>query len=180
MPDISQITLPSGTTYDIKDAQARSAKSWLGVTTTEITDGSATNPITIDGEQVTAVNGNITAYGNSEFIFNGTVWQEFGNLEDLGTLAYEDSAVGTFTPQGNVSKPSVSVTPATDTIQPVSDVGSMPTYTVTGETLVIGAGAVPSLGTAKEFMTGATAALDSNPTFTGTAGTVTVAPPTTP
>lgn len=174
MPDISQITLPSGTTYDLKDAQARSAKGWIGVTTTELEDGSTTNPITINGVSVTAVSGNITSYNNKEFIYNGTAWQEFGDLSDLGTLAYKDSASGSFTPAGSVSKPNVTVTPSTDTIQPVSDVGSMPTYTVTGETLVIGAGAVPTLGTAKSFMTGASAELASTPTFTGTEGTVTV------
>ena len=178
MPDISQITLPSGTTYDLKDAQARSAKAWLGITTTEISDGSTTNPITINGEQVTAVSGNIVGYGNSEFIFNGTAWQEFGNLEDLGSLAYENSATGTFTPEGSVSKPSVTVTPTTANIPNVTDVGSMPTYTVSGETLVIGAGATPTLGTAIAAMTGATAELDAAPTFTGTAGTVTVGPAT--
>lgn len=178
MPDISQITLPSGTTYDIKDSQARSAKEWLGVTTTELTDGASTNPITIDGEQVTAVAGNITAYGNSEFIFNGTVWQAFGNLEDLGDLAYEDSATGTFTPQGSVSKPGVTVTPSTANVPNVTNVGSMPTYTVTGETLVIGAGSTPTLGDPIAAMTGATAELDAAPSFTGTAGTVTVGPAT--
>lgn len=176
MPDISQITLPSGTTYDLKDSQARSAKAWLGVTTTELTDGSSTNPITIGGEPVTAVSGNITAYGNDEFIFNGTVWQAFGNLEDLGELAYEDSATGSFTPEGSVSKPSITVTPTTANVPNVTDVGSMPTYTVTGETLVIGAGATPTLGTAIAAMTGASAELDAAPTFSGTAGTVTVGP----
>lgn len=175
MPDISQITLPSGTTYDIKDSTARSAKSWLGITTTELSDGSTVNPITVNGEQVTAVAGNIVAYGDSEFIFNGTAWQEFGNLEDLGALAYEDTATGSFTPAGSVSAPTITITPATTGIQPVSNVGSMPTYTVTGETLVIGAGAVPTLGTAVAVMTGATGAA-SQPTFSGTAGTVTVAP----
>lgn len=173
MPDISQITLPSGTTYDIKDTQARQAKTWIGITTTALTDGATTNPITIKGESVAAAEGNITSYDGQEFIFNGTYWQEFGDLSDLGTLAYKDSASGSYTPAGSVSAPTVEVTPSTDTIQPVASVGSMPTYTVTGETLVIGAGAVPTLGTAKAFLTGASATA-SAPTFTGTSGTVTV------
>lgn len=173
MPDISQITLPSGTTYDIKDAQARNAKGWIGITTTVITDGSTVNPITINGQSVTAVSGDITSYNNKEFIFNGTEWQEFGDLADLGTLAYKNEATGSFTPEGSVGAPSVTVTPTTDSIQPVSDVGSMPTYSVTGETLVISAGSVPTLGTAKTFMTGASATA-SAPVFTGTEGTVTV------
>ena len=54
MADISKITLPSGQTYDIKDAVARQSASGgmhlVGATTTAIADGSTTNPITINGE----------------------------------------------------------------------------------------------------------------------------------
>ena len=174
MADISQITLPSGTTYDIKDATARSAKQWIGITTTQLTDGATTNPIVISGNSVTAVAGNITSYDEQEFIFNGTKWQAFGDLSDLGTLAYKDSASGSFTPAGTVSKPNVSVTPSKTSIPNVTSVGSMPTYTVSGETLVITAGSVPTLGTAIEAMTGASAELDSAPSFSGTQGSVTV------
>lgn len=173
MPDISEIKMPSGTIYNIKDTQARSAKGWIGITTTALTDGAATNPITINGQSVTAVAGNITSYDEQEYIFNGSVWQEFGDLSDLGTLAYKDSASGSYTPQGSVAAPDVTVTPTTDTIKPVTDVGSMPTFTVSGETLIISAGAVPTLGADKTFMTGASASA-SAPAFTGTTGTVTV------
>ena len=173
MPDISELKLPSGTVYQIKDTQARSAKNWIGITTTALTDGATTNPITINGQSVTAVEGNITSYDETEFIFNGSAWQEFGDLSDLGTLAYKDSASGSYTPQGSVAAPDITVTPATDTIKPVTDVGSMPTFTVSGETLIIGAGAVPTLGADKAFMTGASASA-SAPAFTGTQGTVTV------
>jgi hypothetical protein len=173
MPDISQITMPSGTTYNIKDAQARQAKGWIGITTTALTDGATTNPITINGQSVTAVEGNIASYDEQEFIFNGTVWQEFGDLSDLGTLAYKDSASGSYTPQGSVAAPNITVSPSTDTIKPVTDVGSMPTFTVTGETLIIEAGAVPTLGEDKTFMTGATASA-SAPAFSGSPATVTV------
>jgi len=51
MAEISKITLPSGTTYDIKDATARAtiagAISIKGTTTTALTDEATTNPITI-------------------------------------------------------------------------------------------------------------------------------------
>lgn len=174
MAEISQITLPSGTTYDIKDAQARQATQWLGITTTALTDGATTNPIVISGNNVTAVAGNITSYNETEFIFNGTKWQEFGNLSGLGSLAYKSQATGSFTPAGSVSKPNVNVTPSKTSVPNVTSVGSMPTYTVSGETLVITAGTAPSLGTAIDAVTGVSAELDSTPTFTGTAGTVTV------
>lgn len=100
MADISKITLPSGNTYDIKDAGAREliaqlqgGSYFLGVSTTALTDGATTNPINIDGETnpVTAVNGNMAVYGNAEFIFNGTKWIEFGDLSNLGTLAYKNT-----------------------------------------------------------------------------------------
>ena len=182
MPDISKITLPSGTTYDIKDTVARAAAAgtahWLGVTTTALTDGASTNPITINGDSVTATNGDIAAYGDSEFIFNGSIWQEFGSTGSLGALAFKDSASGTFTPSGSVSKPNVTVTESTATVNSITDVGSLPSFTATvaNETLTLGfsAGTLPTQGSAQTVLTGATAALDSAPTFTGSQGSVTV------
>ena len=98
MPDISKITLPSGNTYNIKDAVAREliaelsgSTAYLGVTTTALTDGATTNPITIDSSSVTATTGNIVVYGSAEFIFDGTKWNEFGDLARLGALAYKDT-----------------------------------------------------------------------------------------
>lgn len=104
MADISSITLPSGNTYNLKDATARSAIAalqggsyFLGVTSTALTDGATTNPITIDGNSVTAVNGNmvVSSDGKKEYVFyvKGTTkkWVEFGDLSTLGTLAYKSS-----------------------------------------------------------------------------------------
>lgn len=113
MPDIKTITLPSGTTYNIVDAGAReliaaleSSTAFLGVTTTALTDGSTTTPITVNGSSVDAVTGGIASYGSKEFIWNGSAWQEFGDLSALGALAYKDSASATYTPAGSVSQPS--------------------------------------------------------------------------
>lgn len=112
MADIKRIELPSGTTYNIVDQGARDliaaiegGTAWLGVTITPLTDGATTNPIVIDGQSVTAKTGSMCAYQSKEFVFNGTSWQEFGDLSALGDLAYKDSATGSFTPAGNVSKP---------------------------------------------------------------------------
>ena len=58
---------------------------WQGVTTTEITDGSSTNPVTIDGESYTAKSGDMVTYNSTEFVFNGTVWQEFGAASTIFT-----------------------------------------------------------------------------------------------
>ncbi len=179
MADLSKITVGSQE-YNLKDAEARSRiaalesyTDYLGVTTTELTDGATTNPITVSGESVTAKKGNIANYGSKEFIFNGTEWQEFGDLSGLGGLAFKNSATGSFTPAGTVGAPNVTVTPTTDSIQPVSSVGTAASFTVSGEELVITPGTAPTLGTAKTFMTGASASADA-PTFTGTAGNVTV------
>lgn len=165
MADISKITLPNGTTYNIKDADARSRIStlesyseYLGVTTTALTDGADTNPIKINGADVTAKKGEIVNYGSKEFIFNGTVWQEFGDMSALKALAFKDSASGsykpagtiaftnsnktatvskttgtaTYTPEGTVAAPTISVKTAgaTTTVNSITDVGTLPSCTL--------------------------------------------------
>lgn len=122
MANIKQITLPSGTTYDIVDQGARDLidalgnyATFLGVTTSNISDGSATNPVVIGGTSVTANTGDIVTKGSQEFIWNGSTWQAFGDLSALGDLAYKDSASGSFTPSGSVSQPTFSGTSTTST-----------------------------------------------------------------
>ena len=119
---VSKVQLPGDTTiYYIKDEEARDLiaqlgdfTAYLGVTTTPLTDGSTTNPITIDGASVTAVAGNIVSYNDTtgslytakDFIFNGTIWQEFANPTKLGKFAYVDTGyVGlSVTKSGTVTK----------------------------------------------------------------------------
>lgn len=139
---LKQITLPSGSTYDLWDTDAHtkiedlqskitSVMRWIGTTTTPLTDGATTNPITIGGESVTAVAGNVTAYGDSEFIFNGTQWQLFGETGSFGALAFKDTASATYTPQGSVSQPTFSGTSATISAS-VTPSGSVSIVTGTG------------------------------------------------
>ena len=161
-PTIKQITLPSGTTYDIKDQGARDMIEalsgytvFLGVTTTALTDGSTTNPITIGGASITATTGGIATYQSKEFIWNGSEWQEFGDLSGLGSLAYKNSASGSYTPSGTVTQPTFSGTAFNST-------GN---YTPSG-TVAISTGT----GTANYTPSGTV----TQPTFSGTAGTVTV------
>jgi hypothetical protein len=52
---------------------------FLGTTTTALTDGSTTNPIKIDGKDVTANKGDVVLSGNKEFVFDGTYWKELGD-----------------------------------------------------------------------------------------------------
>lgn len=122
MAEISKITLPSGSTYDIKDATARelisslgSPTNYLGVTTTEITDGSTTSSIIIGGTSHTAKSGDIVAYGNSEFVWSDVEkkWREFGSTGSLKALAFKDSASATYTPTGTIAQPTFTGTKTT-------------------------------------------------------------------
>lgn len=153
MADISKVTLPNGSTYDIKDTTARNqvtaeatarqnadttltnqintlksnltgAMHYAGVTTTEITDGmsmgdpnASTNKIIIGGAEYKPVAGDVVIYDDKEFVFHveaitvGStktfkgVWNEFGSTGSLKALAFKDSASGSVTPSGTVSKP---------------------------------------------------------------------------
>ena len=190
-PALSQITLPSGTTYDIKDAQARSdieylwraisgGLTFLGETTTPLTDGATTNPIIINDESVTATAGAIVVYELKEFLFDGTKWVEMGDLSILGALAYKNNASGSFTPSGSVSAPTISVNQAgsTTTVNSITDVGNLPAFgaTVANEVLTLSwnAGALPTKGENTTVKTGDASYTASQPSFTGSTGTVTV------
>lgn len=182
MADISKITLPSGTTYDIKDAVARMNQSgamhYLGITSTAITDGSTTATITIDGQTVTlgeSDSGAVVIYGENEFVWNGTKWQEFGSTGSLKALAFKDSATGAYTPQGTCS--GTSVTLATTTVNSITDVGALPSLTmsVSNEILTIAfsQGSLPTKGGDTTVATGTVSSV-TQPTFTGTAATIEV------
>lgn len=61
------------------DLGLTNAMHFLGTTTTALTDGSKTNPITISSASVTAVSGDVVLYGSQEYIFNGSTWELFGD-----------------------------------------------------------------------------------------------------
>ena len=185
MADIAQFTLPSGTTYDLKDAVARQAAAGgiklIGTTTTALTDESTTNPITVNGESYTAVNQDAVFYNKKEFVFDGTMWHEFGDMSGLGDLALKDSASGSFTPAGTVSAPTISVDSAgstdsfatsVDTAAPGATAPSnaITYYSVSNEVL-----SLYQIGYSTDnAKTGDASYTASTPSFTGTAGTVTV------
>ena len=114
MPDISKITLPSGTTYDIKDAQARNqiaaltggdAVVFIGVSSVKLTDGGNETP-KVGGVDKTPVTGQLFFYGTQEFIYGAdSKWHALGSLDSLGALAYKDNASGSYKPAGTVSQP---------------------------------------------------------------------------
>lgn len=232
---ISSIIVPvnvSGTvtnvTYDIKDAQARSdietiqqsissALHWIGVTTTALTDGSPTNPITIGGNSVTASTGDVTQYFETrydvtvptttnpkteglyeydttteqyvltndetvveekvyyakidsgiEYVWNGSAWQELGH-GNWGSLAFKNSASTSYTPAGTISVTDGEDT--TTTVNSITDVGELPVFTVSGETLTFDAGTLPTKGNNTTVVTASGARTAS---FSGTAATIKV------
>lgn len=200
-PFVSSVTLPNGNEYWIKDELARelisqleAGTAYLGVTTTALTDGATTNPIKINNEDVTAKTGNIANYGSKEFIFNGTVWQEFGDLSALGALAYKDSASGTFKPSGTVSEPTFTGTEKSFNVKGVPEgfvtigvgtgtanytpagTNSAPTFTGTQKSVSVSGtpkGSV-TIGTGTGTANYTPAGTVSQPSFTGTSGSVSV------
>ena len=188
MPEVllSKLTLPvdvSGTVtnveFTLKDAEARQMIQdlgnplyWIGVTTTELEDGSTTNPIQVNGESVTAEIGGIATYDDLEYAWNGSAWQAFGHA-NFGALAFKDSASASYTPAG-----SITVSDGTDTtasIAPFGAAGTLPDayFTVSGETATFNfsAGTLPSAGTSVDVVTASGA---RTATFSGTAATITV------
>ena len=123
---VSKVTLPNGDTAYIKDALARQTIAnikdaidggthFLGVTSSALTDGATTSPVTIEDESVTPTKGDFVIVANSgsepyiEFIWTGSKWSELGSTGSLKALAYKDSASGDYTPAGVVT---VDYTPA--------------------------------------------------------------------
>ena len=183
---LSKITLPvnvegtiQNTEFTIKDAEARQmiedlghALYWIGVTTTELSDGATTNPVVVGGESVTAEVGAVASYDGLEFVYNGTAWQAFGHA-NFGALAFKSSASGSYTPAGDVN-----VTQGTDTtasVTPFGTAGQLPSasWSVSGETatFTFDPGQLPTAGTAVDVVTAAGAVTAA---FAGTAATITV------
>lgn len=100
MAYISKITLPNGSTYDIKDAEARiaieafaggNAVVFMGVSSTALTDGGNENPTVNNTAVTTKTAGQLYFYGTQEYVYGkDNKWHELGSLESLGALAYKD------------------------------------------------------------------------------------------
>lgn len=138
MADISKITLPSGTEYDIKDAWARqqieaitggSALVFKGVSTTPLTDGGTQNPTVGGSSVIDKTIGDIYFYGSGEYIWNGTSWNELGNLESLGEMAYKNTS-----DMGALAWKNNAAVTATGSYQPKGTIGAL---TFTGNNLTM-------------------------------------------
>ena len=163
---------------------------YLGQTDTQLSDGDSTNPIEINGEMITAKSGDLTVYGPKEFIFDGKVWKEAGDLSALGLMAYSDSASAFYTPCGDVSQPTFNGTSATlqdiiipqghltnvdiivlkDSVRGMAGTGTLPSHTYNNGTLTLNPGTLPTMGESKSFATD----IDTitQPTFVGDDTTV--------
>ena len=189
---VSKVKLPGDTTiYYIKDEEARDLiaqlgdfTAYLGITTTPLTDGSTTNPITIDGDSVTAVAGNIVSYNDTtgslytakDFIFNGTKWQEFANPTKLGKFAYVNYGTATFTP--SVSKTGT-VSVNNKTLATTAIPATFGTTEVTGATSIT---TVSTISTNANVITGgsyskatsATVTVNPSASFSGTLSSIVI------
>ena len=70
---------------------------FVGTTSTALTDGATTSTLVAASsgsltKTTGFIAGDLVFYGNKEFIWNGTSWTLFGDLGDLGTLAFKNSA----------------------------------------------------------------------------------------
>ena len=68
---------------------------YLGITTTQLTDGATTNPIIINNKSVTAKEADWAIYESTDFIFNGTIWQQVGDLSNYYTKSETDNLLST-------------------------------------------------------------------------------------
>lgn len=145
MPDpiyFSRVKLLDGTYAEVKDAVARAAiggaTHFIGVTTTALSDNLTISQVVIGGETKDLANGDLMLYGSKEFIFasaDGKV-HELGDTTGLGALAYKDNATASYTPDGEISKPDIDVTPSTATIKEIDQAGSVTAGTANVPTAV--------------------------------------------
>lgn len=144
-PNISTITLPSGTTYDICDVVAREAASH-GMQLIKCTNAADTPYGVTWKDGGTTITGTLVASSTTSgkmylvpvetpddkdifaeyvTVASGAAgsetysWEKIGttdiDLSNLGDLAYKDTASGNFTPQGSVAAPVISVETAGST-----------------------------------------------------------------
>lgn len=193
MADIAFVS-DGSTEYSLRDITARKMiedlaekSSYIGVTTTPLSEGATTRNIVIDGELVEVEKGNIAVYGNAQFLWMGTKWTKFGDLSSLGKLAYKDSVTTKYTPEGTVANTDIDYTPSgTVTVDAGTDTDPKPTsvtankvtfeYDPYTEDLAITVGSdVTAIPSDAEFkFEGTQETLQTTSTFTGTEADITI------
>lgn len=69
------------------------ALKYHGITTTALTDGATTKPIVINSSNHTQETGCVVFYGDKEFVWNGSKWEELGFAIDLSGYKTKQTAV---------------------------------------------------------------------------------------
>ena len=154
------------------DLGLSSALKFLGTTTTALTDGATTNPITINSANVTAQTGNVVLYDHLEFIWNGSKWEELGDEQSFALKSIQIKAGNGLTGGGTLEE--------TRTISH-GDTSSQASVTTGGRTYINsitldGYGHVTKLGTGTETNQtdiSGNAATVTNGVYTNTAQTIT-------
>lgn len=153
MSVLSKITLPSGSTYDLRDS---AAGHYVGITTSTLTNGDTTNPIVIGGNNYTAKANDIVLLSsdNSALIFNGTSWvsmkptvaapgdgtvtiQRNGTkIDDFTMNQSTDTTINVEVPVLGVAVNGTAITP--DSTTKVADITAVPATIITAGALADG------------------------------------------
>ena len=80
-----------------------SAIKYIGVSTTEITDGGTETP-TIGGNPYIPNNGDVVLYGGKEFLWTGTTWEELGDESSFALKTISITGTGYLTGGGTLEQ----------------------------------------------------------------------------
>lgn len=116
------------------------ALKFVGTTTTALTDGATTKPITINSASYTQEDGDVVIVSGTdqEFVWTGSAWEELGNASSHSKVGHNHDitilpagSIGntSLTPAGTVSTPTITVTPNTTTVNSITAVGTLPSLT---------------------------------------------------
>lgn len=195
---LSKIVLPGGQILEIKDATARAAVAAAGNLQYSVVTELPENPKDFNVETIIYLVSKTGATEEDdvfdEYIYIQDKWEHLGNTNinlndyakeaELGALAKKNSVSSTYTPEGSVSGTGVVVDLEKVSIQSVTSVGTLPSYTdatytydADNETLTIGAavfdaGTLPTQGEAINVATNISKVTVTDPTFTGTPATI--------
>ena len=92
----------SDVTITPEDLGLSGAMRFIGSTTTAISEGSTTNPITINGASVTAINGDVVLYNHIEFIWVGS-WEQLGDEQSYALKSIKIKAGEGLSGGGSIS-----------------------------------------------------------------------------
>ena len=195
---LSKIVLPGGQVLEIKDATARAAVAAAGNLQYSVVTELPENPKDFNVETIIYLVSKTGATEEDdafdEYIYIQDKWEHLGNTNinlndyvkeaELGALAKKNSVSSTYTPEGSVSGTGVVVDLEKVSMQSVTSVGTLPSYTdatytydADNETLTIGAavfdaGTLPTQGEAINVATNISKVTVTDPTFTGTPATI--------